>query len=148
MGSEIAVRVDVFARRLSVQFGHNRDPPFHRRQRSAEASVQHLLGVRDAEHRPIFMARVYDYWLAVARAIQAAGLLPAEIYPGDLARQLLIYAIGALELWVHDELTDDQFEAQVEHGLAVQVFPFVPARLATGTHRAFGPSTSEGRHAL
>lgn len=49
------------------------------------------------------------------------GLLPARVEKTLLARQLMITFIGAVELWIHEELDDDAFRAQSLYGSTLLV---------------------------
>lgn len=82
---------------------------------------QHLLGVPDATHRPLFMAQAHAYWVRAVEPL--ADVLPDDgsLTTSDLARNLHVFFAGALDLWVHEELTAAQFRAQTRHGIAVQL---------------------------
>ena len=82
---------------------------------------QHLLGVPDATHRPQFMAEAYAYWVRAISAI--SDVLPDDgsLTTSDLARDIHVFFAGALDLWVHEELTAEQFLAQTRHGIAVHL---------------------------
>ncbi len=90
-----------------------RDPGFFR------PLFQFLLGVRDVVDRPRFMDRSLEYWKHALRAADERGLLPEEIDRDELARELLIHFAGVLELWVHEEVDDAGFRAQILYGTAL-----------------------------
>jgi AcrR family transcriptional regulator len=78
-----------------------------------------LLGASDSQHRPAFMDRGLQYWKVVVKGLDEAGALCAEIDADELARQLEINFLGALDLWVQEELDDDEFRAQIVYGTAL-----------------------------
>ncbi len=83
--------------------------------------MQFLLGVRDLEHRPRSIEQSLQLWRRTLRAAVRGGLLPASIDQELLARQLMITFIGAVELWIHEELDDDAFRAQSLYGSTLLV---------------------------
>ncbi len=83
--------------------------------------MQFLLGVRDREHRPRLMERSLARWTATVEAAIRGGLLRPSVRKDLLARQLLVTFLGALELWVHEELDDGAFRAQSLYGSALLV---------------------------
>lgn len=99
---------------------------FARDPRYMKPLYQYLLGVRDAEHRPRFMARAIRFWTSALEEAVLRRLLSAK-RADQLARELLIHNFGALELWIHDELDDDGFRAQITYGVAVLLLQAAPA---------------------
>ena len=146
IGSKATVLYHILTSRMAPLFGAERDfdphlPPVHRVIMAGEFAVdcfvsdsivfrplfQHLLGVPDATHRPQFMAQAYAYW---SRAITALrDVLPSDdsLTMSDLARDIHVFFAGALDLWVHEELTAPQFMAQTRHGIAVQLMGITDA---------------------
>jgi AcrR family transcriptional regulator len=96
-----------------------RDPAF------MKPLYQFLIGVRDAEHRPHFMERGIAFWTSALDAAVARKLLTAA-RAEQLAREFLIHNIGATELWIHDEIDDVGFRAQVAYGAAVLLSQAAP----------------------
>ena len=89
-----------------------------------------LLGVRDDLHRPRFMERSLDFWRRSLDDLTGDG----DVDDGerdDLARALLVHFAGVLELWIHGDLDEAGFRAQVTYGTALHVLGF-----ADGTTRA------------
>lgn len=78
-----------------------------------------LLSASAAEHRPAFMDRGLEYWKLALRGLEEGGYLSEEIDIAELARQLEIGFVGALDLWVQEELNDDEFVAQIVYGTAL-----------------------------
>ncbi len=90
-----------------------RDPAFLR------PLYQFLLGVRDLEHRPRFMERGLEFWKTAFSAANHKGRLSKDIDHEGLARTLLMHFLGALDLWVHQELGEEAFRAQIVYGSAL-----------------------------
>jgi hypothetical protein len=80
---------------------------------------QFLIGVRDPEHRPRFMERSLEFWKTALMAASRGGLLSKEIDHEGLARGLAIHSRGGLDLWVHQELDEEAFRAQIVYGSAL-----------------------------
>jgi AcrR family transcriptional regulator len=78
--------------------------------------MQFVLGVRDLEHRPRLLEQSLRRWTRTVQAAVRGGLLSAAVDEDLLARQLLITFIGALELWVHEDVDEDAFRAQSLYG--------------------------------
>ncbi|MGH7897007.1 MAG: TetR/AcrR family transcriptional regulator [Candidatus Binatia bacterium] len=95
-----------------------RDPEFHR------PLSQFLLGARDVSHRPEFIARSLERWNRTVQAGIRHGLLPASIPAELLARQLMLSFIGALELWIHEEIDDEAFRAQSLYGATLSLLAY------------------------
>ena len=90
-----------------------------------------LLGVRDDVHRPRFMERSLDYWRRSLDGLAETGALDDGGDRDDLARALLVHFAGVLELWIHRDLDETGFRAQVTYGIALHMLGF-----AEGTTRA------------
>lgn len=83
--------------------------------------LQFLVGVRDQEHRPRLFEQSLVRWNRAVDAAIEGRLLPERIEKTLLARQLMITFIGAVELWIHEELDDDAFRAQSLYGSTLLV---------------------------
>ncbi len=88
------------------------DPAYYR------PLFQHLVGVRDALHRPAFMERSFQYWQGALARLRTDGILADDRTRDVLARSMMIYFLGSLDLWTQDELRDDAFRTQIMHGVA------------------------------
>ena len=95
-----------------------RDPVFYR------ALFLVLLGVRDEVHRPRFMERSLDYWRHAVEAMRKDGTLADPGERDDLARSLLVHFMGVLELWIHGDLDDAGFRAQISFGIALHLLGY------------------------
>lgn len=83
--------------------------------------MQFLLGARDVEHRPRFIAQSLHRWTRTVQAAVRDDFLPASIDVALLTRQLMINFIGVLDLWIHEELDEDAFRAQSLYGSTLLV---------------------------
>jgi AcrR family transcriptional regulator len=92
-----------------------RDPVFYR------PLFLVLLGVRDEVHRPRFMERSLDYWRHSLEGVLAERHLGDEGDRDDLARALLVHFAGVLELWIHGDLDEAGFRAQITFGTALHL---------------------------
>jgi AcrR family transcriptional regulator len=101
-----------------------RDPVFYR------PLFLVLLGVRDDVHRPRFMERSLDYWRRSLDGLAETDALD-DGDRDDLARALLVHFAGVLELWIHRDLDETGFRAQVTYGIALHMLGF-----SEGTTRA------------
>ena len=95
---------------MAVEF-FSRDPGFYR------PLMQFLLGVPDPVHRPAFMNRASELWLQAVRPLADQYKFPLVVTADDFAKTLNIIFTGALDLWVHAELNDTQFQAQMTQSL-------------------------------
>ena len=116
--------------------------PFVRVMRSAEAVAQFftadskfyrvlyrfLLGVDDPVHRPAFMERANHYWACAIAGLDEAGLLLAEVTPDQLALELLTSFVGATDLWVHGELSDEAFVARTGYSALLLTYGLAHGR--------------------
>jgi AcrR family transcriptional regulator len=83
-----------------------------------------LLGVRDEIHRPRFMERSLEYWKRSLQGMVDESILRSESDRDDLSRALLVHFAGVLELWIHGDLDDSGFRAQISHGTALHLLGF------------------------
>ena len=90
-----------------------RDPGFFR------SLYLFLLGVRDSVHRPHFMNRGLEFWRRPLETATTNELLPAAIKAEELARELMIHFVGVMELWLHEELDSEGFQAQTVYGTSL-----------------------------
>ncbi len=95
-----------------------RDPVFYR------PLFLVLLGVRDEVHRPRFMERSLDYWRHSLEGVLAERHLADEGDRDDLSRALLVHFAGVLELWIHGDLDEAGFRAQITFGTALHLLGF------------------------
>ncbi len=77
---------------------------------------QFLLGVPDPVHRPRFMQRSLEFWKTALSTAREQRLWSREVDEDELARELVIHFLGVLDLWVHQEIDDHAFHAQILYG--------------------------------
>lgn len=72
--------------------------------------MRYLLGVYEPEKRPLFMSKAREYWRLSAQpsAEDADRLLTAHRFE-DLAQGIHLAFTGALDLWVHAEISSTEF---------------------------------------
>ena len=81
--------------------------------------MRHLLGVLDTVHRPAFMRRSLEYWVTAFTPLEEAGTLTGGASALTLARNVQVYITGALDYWVHGELTGEELQTQLQAGLCL-----------------------------
>lgn len=99
-----------------------RDPNFLR------PLYRFLLGVPDPVHRPRFMQRSLEFWMAALEAARQGGLFSSEVDRDELARELVIHFVGVLDLWVHQEIDEPAFHAQILYGSMLLLTTIVPEK--------------------
>lgn len=92
---------------------------------------QVLLGVTHPVYRPRFIERSLEYWQTALAGVIREDFPPAAFDEASLARSLMAHCLGVLDFWIHEEISDAGFRAQMAYGTALQLWP-----LATATRRA------------
>ncbi|MGE4492880.1 MAG: TetR/AcrR family transcriptional regulator [Syntrophotalea sp.] len=85
------------------------------------ALMRFLLGIPDPVHRPAFMIRGYRYWNRSFDGLEDAGYFDCAINRDALSRDFLVFFTGLIDLWVHEELDDEQFSLQAECGVILRL---------------------------
>lgn len=81
-----------------------------------------FLGTRDEVHRPWFLHRSLSFWRHSVEVAAAAKAVPPELLENDdLPRALMLGFIGSFYLWVHGDLTNEEFRAQAVFGSALTI---------------------------
>ena len=81
-----------------------------------------FLGTRDEVHRPWFLHRSLSFWRHSVEVAAATKAVPPELLENDdLPRALMLGFIGSFYLWVHGDLTDEEFRAQAVFGSALTI---------------------------
>lgn len=91
-----------------------------------------LLGVNDPSARPVFLRRSIKFWqLTFASSYQKNSETPGpEI--NAIAVGLLAQILGLLDVWVHQDISDDEFRLLLKRGVLLQVWPIAKTKdLAT-----------------
>jgi AcrR family transcriptional regulator len=91
------------------------DPDYYR------PLMRYLLGALDPVNRPTYMKRAFLYWRRYTRNLEESGCLRNDFSSCGLARGLQVLFTGAIDYWVHDEISGDELRAQVRHGIAVHL---------------------------
>lgn len=85
------------------------------------ALMRFLLGIPDPDHRPAFMVRGYRYWQHAFDGLEHAGAFDCAVKRDALSRDFLVFFTGVIDLWVHEELNDEQFSLQAECGVLLRL---------------------------
>ncbi len=91
----------------------SRDPAFYR------PLYRFLFGVVDPVYRPAFMELAHSYWLEATIRLSRMGVLPPYVSHKDLARQFVVQAVGAIDMWVQFEVDEAQMGALLRQGACV-----------------------------
>ncbi len=91
---------------------------------------QVLLGVAHPVYRPRFIERSLEYWQTALTGILRADAPSTAFDAASLARSLMAHCLGVLDFWIHEEISDAGFRAQMAYGTALQLWP-----VATETRR-------------
>lgn len=94
------------------------DPIYHR------CLYRYLLNSFEPALRPTYMIRGLQYWQSAVKGLADAGLLPQNITPDQLAKELETHFVGVLNLWIHEELTDEELCAKTVFGSGLMVMGF------------------------
>lgn len=116
----------VFDAGLAVANVFASDPEFYR------PLMRYLLGVLDPVNRPDYMSRAFDYWHQAVQPIADADLLRHGMSASSLARNLQVFFTGAIDYWVHGELSGEELRAQVRYGVAVHLLALAQDDRAAG----------------
>lgn len=80
-----------------------------------------LVGCGDPVHRPQFMDRALAFWMNATALLNERGYLQIPIDQVEISRELEIHFLGVLDLWVQNELDDDEFQAQIVFGTSLML---------------------------
>ena len=116
--------------------GKNKDDPINCLINAGDAAVdafigepefykpllKYLFSAEEPAQRSEFMDRSFSYWMrAIAPLSESGKFLGTGLHAIDLVRDVLIFFTGVTEFWVHDDLTSDEFRAQVRHGISLRL---------------------------
>ncbi len=94
------------------------DPAFYR------PIVKEITTANELALRPQVVRRSLSLWReSLARAIESGALVPGP-QPELLARQLFVQALGVTELWIHEELSAENFELQLRYSTLLCLLAF------------------------
>ena len=94
-----------------------RDPVFLR------PLYQVLLGLTDPIHHPKFLKDAFVFYRSTLNSAFEHKLLASEQECNALASSLMAHFMGLLDLWVHEDVHDDWFRAQIVYGFVLQLWP-------------------------
>lgn len=89
------------------------------------------LGERDMAARPFYLDRGLVFWKRCLQGLVDAGYLSDDPQDGvfsrdDIALALLTHSSGVIDLWVQDDLDDEEFVARMTHDAALIIYAVVP----------------------
>ena len=89
------------------------------------------LGERDMGARPFYLDRGLTYWKRCLDGLVERGYLRDDALDGafsrdDVALALLTHSSGVIDLWVQEDLDDEEFVARMTHDAALIVYAVVP----------------------
>lgn len=83
-----------------------------------------LLGMTDPVHHPQFLKNAFVFYRLTLKSAVEQGLLTDEYDCRMLASSLMAHFMGLLDLWVHEDIDDGWFRAQVVYGFILHLWPF------------------------
>ena len=92
---------------------------------------QVMLGLTDPLHHPKFLKEAFVFYHASLDAVMARKLIPTEAERAALACALMAHFMGVLDLWVHEDIDDDWFRAQIAYGFIRLLWPIAKGRSLT-----------------
>lgn len=89
------------------------------------------LGERDMGARPFYLDRGLTYWKRSLEGLVEKGYLQDDPKDGsfsrdDVALALLTHSSGVIDLWVQEDIDDDEFVARMTHDAALIIYAVVP----------------------
>lgn len=90
-----------------------------------------MLGLTDPIHHPAFLKDAFVFYRTTLDAAVRKKLLRSEQERTSLACSLMAYFMGVLDLWVHEDIDDKWFRAQVGYGFMHLLWPIARGRSLT-----------------
>ena len=89
------------------------------------------LGERDMGARPFYLDRALIYWKRNLDGLVERGYLQDDPADGsfsrdDVALALLTHSSGVIDLWVQEDIDNEEFVARMTHDAALLVYAVVP----------------------
>lgn len=89
------------------------------------------LGERDMGARPFYLDRGLNYWQRSLTGLVERGYLQDDPVDGSFARDdvalaLLTHSSGVIDLWVQEDLNNEEFVARMTHDAALIIYAVVP----------------------
>ena len=92
---------------------------------------QVMLGLTDPLHHPKFLKDAFVFYRTSLNSVMAEKLIPTEAERSALACALMAHFMGVLDLWVHEDIDDDWFRAQIAYGFIRLLWPIAKGRSLT-----------------
>lgn len=83
---------------------------------------QVMLGLSDPVHHPTFLEHAFQFYAKALDPAVERGLVDQDERLG-LAATLMAHVMGVLDLWVHEDIEDAWFRAQVNYGVSHLLWP-------------------------
>lgn len=87
-----------------------------------------LLGVNDPSARPVFLRRSLKFWQLTFESAYQKGGAAENPEITAIAQGLLAQILGLLDVWVHQDITDDEFRILMRRGVLMQVWPLAKVK--------------------
>lgn len=97
---------------------------------------QVLLGVAHPVYRPRFIERSLAYWQTALAGVMRKDLPSGAFDESSIARSLMAHCLGVLDFWIHEEIFDAGFRAQMAYGTALQLWPLATEAQRETLHNA------------
>lgn len=102
-----------------------RDPVFLR------PMYQVLLGLTDPLHHPKYLKDTFVFYREALNGAVKHKLLTSEQQSRTLACSLMAHFMGLLDLWVHEDIDDEWFRAQIIYGFIHHLLPLAKGQRLT-----------------
>lgn len=99
-----------------------RDPGF------LKPLYQVMLGLSDSLHRPKFFKDAFIFYRTLLLPAANKELLVDQSGHFALASALMSHFMGVLDLWVHEDITDEWFRAQIQFGFIGLIWPLAKGK--------------------
>jgi len=87
-----------------------------------------VLGVTDPLHHPKFLKDAFVFYKKTLDTAIEKKLLIDEQERTILASSLMAHFMGVLDLWIHEDIADDWFRAQVVYGFIHMLWPIAKGK--------------------
>ena len=84
---------------------------------------QVMLGLTDPVHHPRFLSRAFTFYRGTLDFAVERKLIEEEEQT-MLACSMMAHFMGVLDLWVHEDIDDTGFRAQISYGIAHLLWPY------------------------
>lgn len=89
---------------------------------------QVMLGLSDSLHRPKFIKEAFIFYRALLLPAVEQQLLADEYEHFALASALMSHFMGVLDFWVHEDVVDEWFRAQIQYGFIRLIWPMAKGK--------------------